>query len=136
MPKFDEKGNLDLAKSTVQKFGKENGLGSGCGPVYTVNGKVYFASDSALYRFDKKTKRFFADTTFGSFPSAGGKDEAYIKEDYSRRVWLRLGKESEIAIPQPDGSYKINKTALLPIADRTISQFYPEKKWDRVDLYN
>jgi len=124
---FDSAGNLDFSKSKAEKFGKENGLGSGCGPVYAVHGKVYFTADSALYRFDEKTKRFVVDNTFGSFPNAGGKDEVYMKEDHAGRVWIRFGKESEIAIPQPDGSYKMNKTALLPVADRTISQFYPEE---------
>lgn len=127
VPQFDEKGNLDFSKTKVQKFGKEHGLGSGGGPVYNVKGKVYFSADSALYRFDEKTQRFFVDSTFGSFPAAGGKDEVYLKEDYAGRVWIRFGKESEIAIPQPDGSYKMNKTALLPVADRTLSQFYPEE---------
>jgi K+-sensing histidine kinase KdpD/DNA-binding response OmpR family regulator/ligand-binding sensor domain-containing protein len=126
-PKFDNNGDLNLSKSTVEKFGKENGLGSGCGPVFAVNGKVYFSADSSFYRFDEQSKRFERDSTFGSFPNAGGKDEVYMVEDYAGRVWVRFGKEAEIAVPQPDGRYKINKTALLPISDRTISQFYPEK---------
>jgi len=124
---FDDKGKLDLSKSSAEKFGKENGLGSGCGPAYLINGKVYFTADSAIYRFDQNQERFFKDSTFGTFKNAGGKDEAYMTEDYAGRVWIRFGKESEIAIPQPDGSYKIDKTALLPISDRTISQFYAEK---------
>ena len=58
-----------------------------------------------------------------------------MTEDDAGRVWIRFGKESEIAIPQPDGSYKIDKTALLPISDRTINQILPGKKRNRLDLY-
>ena len=123
---LDSAGNVDFKKCTADKFGIEDGLAPGCGPVYGVNGVAYFAADSSFYVFDKKTNRFVKDSTFGKFPNAGGKDEVYVWEDSSKRAWIRFGKASVIATPQSDGTYTTDKTSLLPISERTISQFYPE----------
>ncbi len=123
---FDDQGEPDLKKTVVQKFTIADGLGTGGGPVYMVKGKSYFIADSALYSFDETNKRFRVDTTFGSFPNAGGKDESYMVEDQSGRVWIRMGKEILVAVPEANGKYSIDKTPFLPIAGGTISQFYPE----------
>ncbi|HLX90456.1 MAG TPA: response regulator [Puia sp.] len=122
---LDEKGDIDMKKCYSDKFGPANGLGRGCGPVYAVDGKVYFAADSALYAFDGKD-HFTKDLTFGSFPNGGGKDEVFMAEDQTGRVWIRFGKETAIASKQADGHYKLDRTPLLPIAERTFSQIYPE----------
>jgi uncharacterized protein YigA (DUF484 family) len=124
---FDDKGVIDLPKCVAEKFARNNGLPAGGGPVFPVHGEVLFAADSGIYKFDPAIKQFAVDKRFGTFPNAGGRDESILVEDYAGRVWIRLGKESEIAIPQPDGSYRIDKTSLLPIAERTISYFYPER---------
>ena len=89
--------------------------------VYMVKGKTYFIADSALYSFDETQKRFIVDTTFGRFPNAGGKDESYMVEEQSGRVWIRIGKELMVAIPDANGKYSIDKTPFLPIAGGTIA---------------
>jgi len=123
---FDDQGEPDLKKTDIQKFSIADGLGTGSGPVYMVKGKTYFIADSALYSFDETHKRFNVDTTFGRFPNAGGKDESYMVEEQSGRVWIRMGKELMQAIPDANGKYSIDKTPFLPIAGGTISQVYPE----------
>ncbi len=123
---LDSTGNVDFKKSSFDRFGLQDGLGSGCGPVYAINGVAYFGADSTFYVFNKKANRFVKDSTFGKFPNAGGKDEVFIAEDSSKKAWIRFGKESVIATPQPDGTYKLDRTSLLPISERTFSQIYPE----------
>jgi signal transduction histidine kinase/CheY-like chemotaxis protein len=124
---LDSAGDIDFKKTIPVQFGVKDGLGSGGGQVSSANGTVYFSADSCLYTFDNNTSRFVKDSTFGKFPNAGGKDEYTLVQDSSGKVWIRLGKESIIATPQPDKSYKIDANPLIPINDRTINAIYPEK---------
>lgn len=123
---FNDQGEPDLKRTEVQKFSSADGLGTGSGPVFMVKGKTYFVADSALYSFDETHKRFVVDTTFGSFPNGGGKDENYLVEEQSGRVWVRLGKELRVATPDANGKYSIDNTPFLPIAGGTIAMVYPE----------
>src|SRR5688572_2287284 len=123
----DIEGKPDLQKTVVEKFDKQNGLGSFCGPVYKIRNKIFFMADSAIYRFSENDKKFYKDSTFGTFPEAGGRDEYYMIEGPDGNVWIRLGKKLYLATQQPDGTYKRNETPFLPIADRTIGSIYPDK---------
>ena len=78
--------------------------------VYKIKGQSWFPADSFIYRFDELNNRFVKDASFGQFPQGGGKDEFFIVEDKKGRVWLRFGKETILATPQPDGKYRIDKT--------------------------
>ena len=62
----------------------------------------------------------------GDFQMPAAKDESYMVEDSSGRVWIRMGKEISVAIPEANGKYSIDKTPFLPIADRTLAQIYPD----------
>src|SRR5688572_30309043 len=123
----DIEGKPDLQKTVVEKFDKQNGLGSFGGPVYKIRNKIFFMADSAIYRFSENDKKFYKDSTFGTFPEAGGRDEYYMIEGPDGNVWIRLGKKLYLATRQPDGTYKRNETPFLPIADRTIGSIYPDK---------
>jgi signal transduction histidine kinase/CheY-like chemotaxis protein len=125
-PAFNEKGDPLLNKFHVEKFDEKQGLKSALGMVYKIKGKPFFPADSCIYQFDENKKRFVKDTSFGHFPNGGGKDEFNIVEDKAGRVWLRFGKETILATPQPNGQYRLDRTPLLPIADRTFSFIYPE----------
>jgi len=123
----DKEGKPDLQKIVFEKFDKQNGLGSFAGPVYKIHKKIFFMADSAIYRFNENDKKFYTDSTFGTFPEAGGRDEYYMIEDADGNVWIRLGKKLYLETPQPNGTYKRTDTPLLPIADRTIGSIYPDK---------
>jgi GAF domain-containing protein/CheY-like chemotaxis protein len=124
-PAFDQSGAPLTSKFRFEKLGEEHGLKKALGNVYKIKGEALFPADSGIYRFDMKKQYFIMDTTFGKF-NGGGKEEFYITEDKAGRVWLRFGKETIIATPQPNGKYRLDKTALLPIADRSFSSIYPE----------
>ena len=126
-PSFDEAGLPDVSKFRFEKFGEANGLRKPTGALYKIKGENWFVCDSSLYKFDEKQKRFYPDTTFGHFANGGGHSSDFdIVEDHAGRVWVRFGRETMLATPQPDGKYKIDKTPLLPVAERTIAKIYPE----------
>lgn len=126
-PSFNESRQPVLNKFRIEKFGEKQGLISALGVVYKVKGKSWFPGDSCIYTFDENKKQFIKDTSFGHFINGGGKDEFNIAEDKDGRVWIRFGKETILATPQPNGKYRLDKTPLLPIADRTFSFIYPER---------
>jgi len=125
---FDEKGKPLLNKIILEKFGDKQGLKNSGGPVYEIDHILYFPTDSAIYRFNPQDKHFYKDTALGNFGAGGGLNEGYMAKDYSGRIWIRLGKQIRMATPLGDGKYSLDdKTALLPITDASINQFYPEK---------
>jgi K+-sensing histidine kinase KdpD/CheY-like chemotaxis protein len=126
-PSYNESGEPVLKNFKVEKFGPEQGLKDGLGIMYKIKGKVLFPADSVIYNYNEAGKKFIPDYTFGHFPNGGGKEEFNIVEDAKGRVIIRFGKETLIATPQPDGKYRLNKTALLPLTDRTMSFIYPEQ---------
>jgi len=123
---YDENGNLELAKSKFQKLGKEVGMRNGPGIVNPTREKAYFSFDSGFYRFDRQKERFIIDTTFGTFNHGGGNIEGFLVEDSTGKIWVRLGKETRVAIPQSNGSYQI-KRVLQSITDRAIANFFSDK---------
>lgn len=125
-PAFDGKGNFDIDKTRFEKYGAEHGYKYGIGQVYSIKGKNYFFGDSALYSFDEKIKRFIPDSTFGTFNQGGGNTEFEMVEDQNGRVWIRLGKDTRLAVPKPGGGYRIDKTQLSSINELTIQKIYPE----------
>jgi signal transduction histidine kinase/DNA-binding response OmpR family regulator len=124
---LDKDGNIDLEKSHAEKFGRANGLGAGSGYIVPIRGKVYFPCDSLIYRFSEKEKRFLPDPTFGALSLSSHDEQLTMTEDSAGRVWIAFGKKFMIATPQPDGTYKIDSTSLLPVSDKNIGQIYPER---------
>lgn len=121
---FDSNGNPDIAKTHVESFEQEVRLRRSFGGVFTINHKIYFTSDSLTYTFDK-TKHRFEEATFSNLHNFGG------REDSSGKVWLVVGKNNDtrrliIATPQPNGSYQLDSTTLLPIADQTPYNAYSD----------
>ena len=125
-PAIDEKGNLDLPKTSFEAYGSLNGFKNGLGQVYSIKGVNYFIADSAIYTFDEKTKRFISDSSFGNFNMGGGNNEFDMAEDFQGRVWIRFGKETRLAIPKPEGGYRIERNQLSSIDELTIQKIYPE----------
>ncbi|HEY5771993.1 MAG TPA: GAF domain-containing protein, partial [Chitinophagaceae bacterium] len=123
---FDTKSSVDLQKTKFERFGPESGFRSGLGQVYFIKGKNYFIGDSTLYTYDEKNKRFNPDTTFGSFTHGGGATEFEMVEDAQGRVWIRFGKETRLAIPKPEGGYRLDFNQLRPINELNIQKIYPE----------
>ena len=119
---FDQEGHVALDKSSVGAFTFPGAVGS----MFAVDDISYFVSDSAFYTFNDASKTFHIDTTFGTFPKGGGSVEQVAQADSSGRVWLRVGKETILAIPKPGGGYQLTHPPLNTINETTIQAFYPE----------
>jgi len=126
-PVIDNAGNLDKAKTLVETFSAKQGLKDAVGTVTTIKGKSYFNADTLLYTFDDKQNRFVPDYTFGKFPKGSSASQFAIEEDSSGRVWIRVGRETLLATPKPEGSYTLDYSQLKPVAEFTVQDFYPEK---------
>lgn len=124
IPSID--GSPQIERAHVDSFGINNGLKNSIGSLTSVNRKPYFLWDSGYYRFDAARKHFVNDTTFGSFNHGGGNEDGIIYQDSLKRVWVRLGKETRIALPNGAGGYTI-KAILQSISDRSVAKIYAEK---------
>ncbi len=102
-PSYGTNGKPDVSGFRYEKFDVTAGMSNALGSVYHIKGENWFLGDSALYKFDAKTRKFYADSTFGNFVKGGGTSEFDVVEDHSGRVWMRFGKETVIATPQPGG---------------------------------
>ena len=125
-PSFDENGEPLLKKFQISKLGAEQGLKAASGLVFQVGDETFFPGDSCIYQFNNTEKRFVPDYRFGHFPNRGGIDEFFMTEDSKHRIILDFGKYKRIATPKADGTYDLDTTTLLPIADNLISFIYPE----------
>jgi signal transduction histidine kinase/DNA-binding response OmpR family regulator len=122
----DSTGNLTMAETHVERFGSADGLSNGNIHVGVANGKIYFQSKAALYRFDATARRFVKDNSFGEIGFGNDPNQYVMVTDYKGRIWLNFGKETALAIPKQDGSYSVEKTAFLPLDDHVIAGIFPE----------
>ncbi|HLX90511.1 MAG TPA: two-component regulator propeller domain-containing protein, partial [Puia sp.] len=124
---FDSLNHLDLRKTKVEQYGPEQGVNGLLGSVFNLSGKTYFLTDSSLLRFDNDRKKFIVDTTFGRFPNGGASLEAAFAADSLGRVWIRIGKETRLAVPKPGGGYTLDESRLKSLTEHTVQAIYPEK---------
>ena len=139
---FDQNGQPDLSKTIVQNFGPAQGADRPFGYIYSIRNQPYFTSDSATYIFNDEKGRF-QETTFNGIRNFGG------IEDGSGKVWIGRSRRGVsavqyiIASPKPDGSYSLDSTSLLPIAEEAFTNVLSDKNgivWiisnDKVIRYN
>ncbi|HXL55395.1 MAG TPA: two-component regulator propeller domain-containing protein, partial [Chitinophagaceae bacterium] len=123
---IDSTGNPTPTKAHVERFGTADGLSEGNIHVSSVNGKVFFISNSAVYRFNETNRRFVTDNTFGERGFGNDPNQYVMTTDNKGRVWLNFGKETALALPQKGGGYHVEKTPFLPLADHVIANIFPE----------
>ncbi len=124
---FDKNGDIDKKKTFFEKFGVKDGYTNGTGSIFNIHGINYFSGDSSFFTFDNNKKRFVLDTTFGRFSKGGGATELALVEDQKGIVWIKIGKETKKAVPQPGGGYHIENANLNSINELTVQNFYPDK---------
>lgn len=123
----DKNGVIDIEKINVERFGTEQGLSKGAIHVFSVPGKELFVSSTTMFRFDEQNKKFIPDSSFGHIGFGSDPSEYNMCVDHKGRIWINFGKETSLAIPQPDGKYKIEKTQFLPFADKVTYSIFPEE---------
>lgn len=138
----DDNGNLWLGSRTqgVLKFdftGGEGppgitlyntGHGLPKGEIYVARaaGYVLFATSDGLYRFDDKNGTFIPDPVLGP-KFAGGTEPVFrLAEDSGKHIWFHSGRRNFHAVPQNDGSFKVEGTPFLRIPQTQVHSIYPD----------
>lgn len=120
---LDKNGQPDLSKTEIKVFGKKQGFKTPFLGVFELNHTIYFGADSATYTFNEKQNKFEKATFQGLTNFSGVKDS-------TGKLWLVAGTIDNpgfiIATPQPDHTYQIDSTSLLPIIDISGGGVYPD----------
>jgi len=117
-----------LRSPKLERLGTEHGLPKGGVSVFSFGGREYFATIGALFHFDENRGAFAVDSTFGNLAFGGSQEEYSLKEDPAARgqAWINFGRETALAILQPDGSYAQERTPFKQINDLPSYFIYPE----------
>lgn len=115
----------------VQRFGTQQGLATGTGRVFLVQGRVVFATNQGLKRFDPAKQMFFPDSSFGSIFADTTKVVSRVFEDRSGWIWIKTTHKSQretwVGIPNEDGHYTWDSMPFKRIADwGSIYSLYPD----------
>ncbi len=120
----------ELAVS-IQRYGPAHGLPAGKVYACSVNGRVLFATQKGLRRFDPLNRSFVPDSTFGLTFADTTRYLHRIVEDAQGRVWIPSGDQNEYetgaAMPRKDGSYMWQSMPSLRLAEmRNTWAIFPE----------
>lgn len=120
-------GTPGLEDAEVTAFASEHGLPTSTIQVATTGNAPIFMTKEGLFRFDPETERFSRDsTTFAGIQVGGDPEEWFIREDEEGRVWLNFGRETAVAHPLPDGSYRIDTAPFRRFAGTTLGAIHPD----------
>ncbi|MGH7601282.1 MAG: triple tyrosine motif-containing protein, partial [bacterium] len=115
-----------IRNARIERFGQAQGLPEGIYATLSANRREYFVSLAGVFRFDEGQKRFVPDSTFQSISRGGDPTEYRMITDNRGRLWMSFGRECAVGLPQPDGSYRIEKAPFLPFADVAVAAILPE----------
>ncbi|UCH96157.1 MAG: response regulator [Candidatus Aminicenantes bacterium] len=124
----DFPGNGSIYNPVVNRYGTSHGLPPGEVHVFMAVGHVMFATGKGIFRFDDKKKAFFSDYTLGIEFAGGEKGRAVFRivEDKKKNIWIHSKKKNIEAIPQPDGTFVINKKSFSRIPLSQVNAIYPD----------
>jgi signal transduction histidine kinase/ligand-binding sensor domain-containing protein len=112
-----------LDRPRIDRFGPAQGLGADMGAaVYTIGSRPVFVGKRDVYRFDAPSGRLVPDTTWQGVPVGGTQDQTAIAEDGQGNVWANFGLDTGVFRRQIDGSYRLDKTALLRFSDLAVAK--------------
>lgn len=96
-------------QTRVTRFGQAHGLPNTRVSVASIAGKILFATQKGLRRFDSSRQRFTPDSTLGAAFADTSRWIFRLHEDGNGNVWIITGSERTAshgqAQRQPDGSY-------------------------------
>ncbi|NVK48273.1 MAG: hypothetical protein HWE09_00800 [Cyclobacteriaceae bacterium] len=122
-------GNLDIPNTRVEEFSENDGVrglsGSAVGPI---DGKVYTSGVDGFYFFNTAVNEFERDPVFNFSDEVAdiNLDTYGINIGETGNVYLDFKGEKRFAIPQPDGTYKLEIYPLNLITASALSSGYTE----------
>ena len=111
----------------IDRFGAAQGLTGNTGlAVYAVAGRPVLVAKQGVFRLDGRGERLLPDTTWQGVSVGGTQDQSAMAEDRQGNVWGNFGLETAVFRRQTDGSYRVDKTALLRFSDMAVAKIYVE----------
>lgn len=88
-------GGTDLKKATIIQYTEKEGLPSiNALKVLNFHGRILFATEKGIYRFDEGHQHFLPETTFGAPFADGSRDALIMATDSRQNLWLS-GQKTE-----------------------------------------
>ncbi len=120
-------GTPPLESAQVTMFGSDHGLPSSTVQVASVRDLLILLTKDGLFRFEPETERFIPDsTTFGGIAIGGDPEEWDVREGDDGRVWLNFGRETAVAYPRQDGTYRVDTAPFRRFAGLSFAAIYPD----------
>jgi signal transduction histidine kinase/ligand-binding sensor domain-containing protein len=111
----------------IDRFGPSQGLTGNTGlAVYAIGGRPVFVGKRGVFRLDERTDRLVPDTTWAGVSVGGTQDQSAMVEDVQGNVWANFGLDTGVFRRQTDGSYLVDKTALLRFSELAVAKIYTE----------
>jgi signal transduction histidine kinase/DNA-binding response OmpR family regulator/ligand-binding sensor domain-containing protein len=128
----DFQGSGSINNPVLKRYDTSHGLPPGEGHVFMAAGHVMFTTGKGIFRFDEKNKVFTPDDILGE-EFAGGENGSGVfrlVEDKYKNIWMHSEARNIQAIPQPDGTFVINKKPFLSIPLAQVNCIYPDPYYD------
>jgi class 3 adenylate cyclase len=111
---------LDIARvdfradpPAVERFAEQNGLPEGWKNAYLINGRVLFATEKGLLRFDAADRMFKPDASMGVKFADGSRRVSILRESGNGDVWISGQGYQGILQRRPGGGYDWSPMPLL-----------------------
>ncbi len=115
-----ETTRLDIARidfrtdpPTVERFAAKNGVPDGWKNAYSINGRVFFATDKGLLHFDPADSMFKPDSSLGAQFADGSHGVSIIRESPNGDIWITGHGYQGILQRKPGGGYDWSPMPLL-----------------------
>ncbi|UCH96162.1 MAG: response regulator [Candidatus Aminicenantes bacterium] len=93
--------------------------------VFNAAGRVMFATDKGLFRFDEKKNVFVPDITLGEKFADGSHNVFHLVEDREGDIWFHSEHSNFQAISRKDGGFDLNeKPSIIPPVQ--VNAIYPD----------
>lgn len=122
----------EIFTTEIERFGTAHGVAQGMAYCYSATGRVVFATQSGLRRFDPDQRRFIPDSTFSVDLADTARWITTVTEDNAGGVWISSGigniSETGVALPDKNGGYTWNSRlfARASEAGATVNGIYPD----------
>ena len=116
----------DMRTPSIIHYGVEHGLPPGGCWITAVSNQIKIIGTDGVYSFNESDTKFMKDTMYNSVGIGNVSSSTNLVKDKSGNIWISLGEEAAVFIPQTDGSYTIDKTPFLRFSDMAVSRIYPE----------
>lgn len=96
--------------------------------VYFAAGHIILATGKGIFAWDETKEAFSPDLTLGSLfaGSEQGRGVKLIEEDDIGRIWFHSRARNLMAMPGPDGKYRVFEKVFLRIPFNAVNQIFPD----------